>query len=73
VAGVVAVAVELQAGLRVPLPPSIQVLVVNCSAADIVEVVLQERHFAVRCVTIPLDDGVGGSIYGRGDIEVRVE
>jgi hypothetical protein len=29
VAGVVAVAVELQAGLRVPLPPSIQVLVAD--------------------------------------------
>jgi hypothetical protein len=60
VAGVVAVAVELQAGLRVPLPPSIQVLVAD--VAEIVavrrEVSLQHCHFAIRRIFVALYNGV---------------
>ncbi len=73
-AGVVAPAVELQAGLRVSLPSSIQVRVADVAeiAAIRLEVRIEYRHFPVGRVIIPLDDRVGAIQYGCGDVEVRI-
>ena len=66
-------AIDLQMRLRIAPPPSIQILVVDCTlvGGDGREIRIEHGHLAVRAIAVPLDDGAGTLGNGR-HIVVRV-
>jgi hypothetical protein len=73
VAGVVAVAVELQAALRIPLPASIQVRVADRTRLGRKrrEILIEERHRAIRRVVVPFQYRPA-RVQHRRHIEIRI-